>query len=276
MAPLTYLITGANKGLGYEAARILAERFGNAVAVLLGTRSVENGKAAIAKMKQANPSFDYANVHLVEIDVTKKESILAAAEHVKTSFGNLHCLINNAGVGGQPEGAEMCFNVNVFGVYDTLTAFHPLLVPGQSSNIVVGSMVGSMPLSAITADLQAIFLDFNALDIDAHHRLVDDWLASAQGKPSKYTWPEMAETYGPYGVSKTMVLALARKWAIDHPQVKKTMVCPGYCATDLNGFAGTLPPSEGAERILFPIFHPELTENGGFYREGTAYPFILP
>ncbi|CAK4183738.1 unnamed protein product, partial [Aphanomyces euteiches] len=83
MAPQVYFVTGANKGIGYEAVRILAEKFGDQAIVLLGTRSLKNGEDAIAKMKQANSSFDYANVHLVEIDVSNKESIQAAADFVK-------------------------------------------------------------------------------------------------------------------------------------------------------------------------------------------------
>ncbi|KAH9111769.1 hypothetical protein AeMF1_013793 [Aphanomyces euteiches] len=186
MAPLVHLITGANKGIGYEATRLLAERLRDQAIVLLGTRSMQNGEAAIAKMKQANPSFDYANVQLVQIDVSKKESIQAAADFVKSKYGNVHVLINNAGIDGDAEGAEMCFNVNAFGVYDTLVAFHPLMVPNQSSNIVVASTLGASSLSAMPRSLRPVFEDFNKLDISTVRSLVDDWIASAHGKPSEH------------------------------------------------------------------------------------------
>ncbi|CAK4072565.1 unnamed protein product [Aphanomyces euteiches] len=198
MAPLVHLITGANKGIGYEATRLLAERQRDQAIVLLGTRSMQNGEAAVAKIKQANPSFDYANVQLVQIDVSKKESIQAAADFVKSKYGNVHVLINNVGIDGDAEGAEMCFNVNIFGVYDTLVAFHPLM---------------------------------------------------------------------------TFVMALTRKWAADHPEIKTTLVCPGYCATDLTNHAGYLTAAEGGQRILFRIFHPDKAQTGKFYSEGREHPF---
>ncbi|KAH9121157.1 hypothetical protein AeMF1_007011 [Aphanomyces euteiches] len=275
MSPQVYFVTGANKGLGYETVRILAEKFGDQAVVLLGTRSLKNGEDAIAKMKQVNSSFDYANVQLVEIDVSKKESIQAAADFVKGKYGHLHVLINNAGVGGTKEGPEVCFQVNVFGVVDTWTAFQSLLVPHQSTHIIVASMVGAWTLAALSPELQTIFENFNALDIDSLRALLDDWLAYSQGKASKYSWPTSEETTGPYGTSKTAVMALTRKWAFDHPDVKTVIVSPGYCATDINGHSGFTTAAEGGEHIVHPILHPEATETGGFYRESRVQSFKI-
>ncbi|KAG9400765.1 hypothetical protein AC1031_010204 [Aphanomyces cochlioides] len=268
MAPQVYLITGANKGLGYEAVRILAERFRDDAIVLLGTRSHERGKAALAKIRQSNPSFDYANVHLVKIDVSKLEWIQAAADFVKAKYGNVHVLINNAALTTHAEGPKMCFQVNVFGVYDTLNVFYPLLVPHESSNIVVASAAGAWTLAAMSPDLQSIFEDFTALDDATVRDLLDDWLAAYEGKPSKYTWPSPEESTRAYGISKTVVMALTRKWAVEHPEIKTTIVCPGYSATNMTAHSGHLTAAEGAENLLYPIFHADKTESGGFYREG--------
>ncbi|KAG9400759.1 hypothetical protein AC1031_010198 [Aphanomyces cochlioides] len=250
------------KGIGYEAVRILAEKFGDQATVLLATRSLKNGEDAIAKMKQANSSFDYANVHLVEIDVSNKESIQAAADFVKAKYGNVRVLINNAAVTGEQEGYEMCFQVNVYGVYETLAAFQQLLVPHQSTNIVVSSGAGAWALAALSPELLAIFENFNALDIDTLH--VQALLATTQA------------TTGAYGFSKMAVLALTRKWAVDHPESKTMTVCPGYCATDLSNHAGYLTAAQGAENVLYPLFHPEATESGGFYRECQPQAFYWP
>ncbi|CAK4072564.1 unnamed protein product [Aphanomyces euteiches] len=273
MAPLVYLITGANKGIGYEATRILAERFRDEAIILLGTRTLKNGEDAIAKMKQANPSFDFANVELVEIDVSKNDSIQAATDYVKAKYGNVHVLVNNAGIAGRSEGAEMCFQVNVFGVWSTLEAFNPLLVPNQSINIVVASGVGSGTFAAMSPTLQAILDDVNKLDTATVHSLVDDWLASAHGKPSEHSWPNASQTYGPYGVSKTLVMSVSRKWAADHPDIKTVVVCPGFCATDLNNHTGKLSAAQGGEHILFPVFHPDKTESGKFYSQSREHAF---
>ncbi|KAH9187377.1 hypothetical protein AeNC1_010644 [Aphanomyces euteiches] len=274
MPPLVYLITGANKGIGYEAARILAEKLRDDAIVLLGTRSLKNGEDAIAKMKQANPSFDFANVQLVEMDVSKKDSIQAAATFVKAKYGHVHVLVNNAGIAGASEGAEMCFQVNVFGVLDTLAAFHSLLDRNESINVVVGSTVGAGVLSSMPSDLQAIFEDFNQLNETSVRSLTADWIAWAEGNPSKYTWPDATTTFGVYGVSKTFVMAVTCKWAADHPDIKTVIACPGYCATDLTNHAGYLSAADGGERILFPIFNPDKTESGKFYSEGNEHFFL--
>ncbi|KAG9405317.1 putative short-chain dehydrogenase/reductase [Aphanomyces cochlioides] len=175
MAPQVYLVTGANKDIGYEVVRILSERLGDQAIILLGTRSLDNGKAAIAKMQQANRSFNYTNVYPLEIDVTKSESIQAAAEFVKATYGTLHALINNAGITAYVEGVDACFNVNVFGVHETLSAFHSIMVPSQSINIVVASEVGAWTFSTLSRELQAIFANYSAIDIPTLRELADGW-----------------------------------------------------------------------------------------------------
>ncbi|CAK4093811.1 unnamed protein product [Aphanomyces euteiches] len=208
MAPLVYLVTGANKGIGYEIVRILSERLGDEGVILLGTRSLENGQAALVKMKQTNPLFSYENVQLLPLDVVNSNSIQAAAELVKTTFGSLHALINNAGISGDSEGADACFNVNVFGVQES--------------------------------------------------------------------WPGVDKTFGVYGVSKAMVLGLARKFAHEHPDIKTVMVCPGYCATDINANSGPRSAAEGGERVAFPLLHPENTKTGRFYIDDLEHGFNVP
>ncbi|CAK5225046.1 unnamed protein product [Aphanomyces euteiches] len=276
MAPLVYLVTGANKGIGYEVARILSERVGDDSVVVLGTRSVENGKAALAKMKQANPLFSYANVELLEFDVSKANSIQAAVEYIKSTYGTLHVFVNNAGISGQTEGADACFHVNVFGVHEALAAFHPIMVPNESINIVVASEVGAWSTSSMSPELQELLANPNSIDIPTVRSLVEDWAAAASGKPYKYSWPAVAKTFGPYGVSKALVLAVTRKWAHDHPDVKTMMVCPGYCATDLTSHAGPRSPVQGGESVVYPIFHPDETKTGGFYRDGIEHSFNAP
>ncbi|CAK4691392.1 hypothetical protein LEN26_009713 [Aphanomyces euteiches] len=276
MAPRVYCVTGANKGIGYEVVRILAEHFKDQAIVLLGTRSIERGNAALAKMKQDNPSFEYANVHLLEMDVSEPTSIQPAAAFVEKTYGHVHVLVNNAGVFGREVGSEMCFQVNVFGVLDVLEAFRPLLVPNQSSNIVVASSAGAWTLRALSEQLQAIFEDFNALDVASVRSLLDDWKIAFAGKPSQFSWPAFASTNGAYGISKMALMALIRKWAVDHPDIKTTMVCPGYCITDISYHTGFLTAAQGGEHVLFPVFHEEETISGRFYRESKETSFKAP
>ncbi|KAG9400801.1 putative short-chain dehydrogenase/reductase [Aphanomyces cochlioides] len=125
-------------------------------------------------------------------------------------------------------------------------------------------------------ELHALFEKFEQLDQTKPQTLAQDWLAAAQGNTSEYKWPDVASPIGPYGTSKTMVIAVTRKWAADHPEIKTMMVCPGWCATDLNNNNGPRQATQGGESVVFPIFNPDVTSTGGFYRDGLVHSFNTP
>ena len=125
------LITGANKGLGYETSRRLIE-VGHTV--LVGARDRERGKAAA---RELGGTF-------VEIDPTDDDSVDAAAARVSGAYGRLDVLINNAGTAAPRVGAEELtadaamegFAINVFGPIRVMHAFLPLLRAGEHPRIV--------------------------------------------------------------------------------------------------------------------------------------------
>jgi len=84
------LVTGANKGIGFEVVRQLA-KLGHQV--ILTARDKSKGLEAQKKLKAEN-----LVVHFLELDITKEESIQQAANKVKSDFGKLDVLINNAGI----------------------------------------------------------------------------------------------------------------------------------------------------------------------------------
>ena len=86
----TALITGANRGIGFETARQLGQRN---IKVLVGARSEKNGKVAEAKLKAEG--FD---AEFVLIDVDDAQTHESAAKHVEENYGKLDILINNAGI----------------------------------------------------------------------------------------------------------------------------------------------------------------------------------
>ena len=75
------LITGANKGIGYEVARQLGRE---GITVLIGARNPQLGEAAAAKLK-----VDGADAHFIELDVTRPETIAKAAERIRATYTNL-------------------------------------------------------------------------------------------------------------------------------------------------------------------------------------------
>jgi NAD(P)-dependent dehydrogenase (short-subunit alcohol dehydrogenase family) len=133
---LIALVTGANKGIGYETARLLRERD---VDVYVGARDPGRGKVAA----------DALGARFVRLDVTDPESISAAAKEIDA----LDILVNNAGIGGdfvKPtdatlDGVREVFETNVFGVIAVTNAFVPLLRRSAAGRIVnVSSEVGSL------------------------------------------------------------------------------------------------------------------------------------
>lgn len=89
------LITGGNQGIGYEAVKAFLQS-NRPYLVLMGSRSLENAKTAIEKLKEEVPETS-STVESVQVDIASDESIEKALEHVKTTYGHIDALVNNAG-----------------------------------------------------------------------------------------------------------------------------------------------------------------------------------
>ena len=139
------LITGANKGIGFEVARQLARKD---IHVLLGSRNKERGEEATKKLVSEN-----LPVSLIQIDVTNQSTINAAVEEITNKYGYLDILINNSGIfEKEPHPSELTldmirdhFEVNFFGAFSVTKAFLPLIRKSPSGRIVnVSSGLGSV------------------------------------------------------------------------------------------------------------------------------------
>jgi len=138
------LITGANKGIGFEVARQLAQK---GIQVLLGSRDEIRGKKAVEQLKSEN-----LPVSLIQIDVTDQSTIDAAVTEVNNRYGYLDILINNSGIYvKEPHPSQLTldiirdnFNVNFFGAFSVTKSFLPLIKKSSSGRIVnVSSGLGS-------------------------------------------------------------------------------------------------------------------------------------
>lgn len=209
------LITGANKGIGYETARLLGER---GMTVLVGARDAALGEKAAATLRDGG-----ADARAVTLDVTSPATIDSVASHIAAEFGVLDILINNAGIARADGDARPSlttvatlrevFETNVFGVVAVTNALLPLLRRAPAARIVnVSSEVGSIAI-----------------------------LTDPAG-------PLAGLTSIPYPASKTalnMVTAMYAKELADTP-IKVNAANPGYCATDLNGHHGFRTAEQGA------------------------------
>lgn len=208
----TTLITGANKGLGFETARRLA---GAGHTVYIGARDAGRGSAAATRL----------GARFVRLDVTDEDSVKAAAETVRAEAGRLDVLVNNAGIAGagklgrvgEVTGTDMMttFDTNVFGVVRVTHAFLPLLEASDAPVVVnVGSGLGSR---------------------------------AATNDPGRM---ESRVTVLDYNASKAALVMVTSQYAKAIPAIRFNAVDPGFTATDLNGHQGTRSVEEGAEIIV--------------------------
>ena len=136
----TFFITGANTGIGYEAARAIAMRGGR---VLLGCRNPDKGADAIHRIREVHPDAD---VELVVLDLASLASVARAAE-VVAKEPRLDVLVNNAGIMFNPktltkDGFESQFGVNHLGHFALTGHLMPMLLGTSSARIVNISSVG--------------------------------------------------------------------------------------------------------------------------------------
>jgi NAD(P)-dependent dehydrogenase (short-subunit alcohol dehydrogenase family) len=211
------LITGANKGIGFETARQLGAR---GVTVLVGARDEARGAAAERALRDG--LRDGAEARYVPLDVTDAKSAQQAAGWIDREYGRLDILVNNAAIarGGPPSETDLdemreVYETNVFGVVIVTNAMLPLLRRAPAARIVnVSSEVGS-----ITAQT--------------------DPASPLAQMPAGLAYPSSK-------AALNMITAMYAKELRDAP-IKVNAANPGYTATDLNRHSGFRSVAEGAE-----------------------------
>jgi NAD(P)-dependent dehydrogenase (short-subunit alcohol dehydrogenase family) len=146
------LISGANKGIGFETARQLGKQ---GITVLVGARDLAKGETAVAELKKEG-----IDAQAIQFDVVNPADIQSAVDKVEKEFGKLDILINNAGImlegiGGNnsstvsEEILRQTFDTNFFSAISVTRAFLPLLKKSDAGRIVnVSSILGSLTLHA--------------------------------------------------------------------------------------------------------------------------------
>ena len=200
------LITGANKGLGYETTRrLVAEGH----TVYLGARSPKRGEPAAVKL----------GATFVPLDVTDDASVQAAMQTIEARDGHLDVLVNNAGIWDRLDGAEGLdgavafdqFDTNAIGVVRVTQAALPLLEKSDNPVVVnVSSGLGSFSLVS---------------DPDSHQFGVHSIV---------------------YSATKAAINMLTVRYAQAVPSVRFNAVDPGFLATDLHGSSSAEDPAVGA------------------------------
>jgi NAD(P)-dependent dehydrogenase (short-subunit alcohol dehydrogenase family) len=236
------LVTGANKGIGYEHAAGLGA-LGWTVGV--GARNEKAREEAVARLRTAG-----ADAFGVPLDVTDDDSVAAAADLISERAGQLDALVNNAAIAGggpqqpttvDPAIIRTVMETNVIGVIRVTNAMLPLLRRSRSPRIVnMSSSVGS--------------------------------LTRQSGAGSETTTGPVAVAYAP---SKTFLNAVTLQYVkeLAGTNILINSACPGFVATDLNGFRGVRTPQEGATTAIRLATLPDGGPTGGFFEDAGVVPW---
>lgn len=226
------VVTGANKGIGREIARQLAER---GLVVYLGARDEERGRSTESVLRA-----DGLDVRFLHLDITDGASVAHAAKRLENEVGLLHVLVNNAGIGGPMQApsqtpAEQVLKVyetNVFGAITVTNALLPLLRLAGSARIVnVSSAIGSLTATAANHD------------------------------PTGVHPPGEFPTMLSYSTSKAALNAVTLTYAneLRETGILVNAASPGFVATDINGHNGVLSTEQGAR---IPVLLATLDDDG--------------
>lgn len=266
------LVTGANKGIGLSIAKgILQEKD---TFVLLGARSAERGRAAMEEIVGEQPALA-ERVRLLDLEVSRDDSVTRAAETVERSFGrsgSLYGVVNNAGVGSQGRRLEDVLQVNTFGVRRVCEAFLPLLDRERGRIVNVTSASGPSFVAKCSPEMQRFFLDPRT-DWEALARLMSECIAM-DGNPAAFAGRGLSDGDA-YGLSKACSNTYTQYLASRHPELRINACTPGFIETDMTrSYAersgkspaelGMKSPAEGARTPLFLLFG-EPAGNGCYY-----------
>jgi NAD(P)-dependent dehydrogenase (short-subunit alcohol dehydrogenase family) len=234
------LISGANKGIGFEIARGLGAK---KITVMVGARDEARGHAAADKLKTEG-----VDARFIKLEVTDQGTIQRAAEWIEKEFGRLDILVNNAGIGdfgATPSGADLAkvrevYDTNVFGPMALIQAMLPLLRKSKHGRIVnVSSSLGSITLA---------------------------------GQPDS---PVSQFALLGYNTSKTALNSLTVQFAneLKGTPIKVNAICPGYCATDINGNSGPRSAAQGAVAAIEYATIGADGPTGGYFNDEGRIPW---
>jgi NAD(P)-dependent dehydrogenase (short-subunit alcohol dehydrogenase family) len=237
------LVTGANKGIGFEVARQMRRE---GFRVFLGARDENAGRAAADKLNKESEKENSGKGHtglgvsFLKIDISDPESIRIAAEEFGKQSDRLDALINNAGIlldddkdilNCSPEIFETTLRTNTLGALLVSQAFVPFLKKSDVPRIVNVSSGGGQ-------------LDGGA----------DGWAPA-------------------YCISKTALNGVTVQLAAALPNFAVNSVCPGWVRTDMGGSNATRSVAEGASGIVWLAAEGPQRETGKFFRDRKIIPW---
>ncbi|XP_073151196.1 (-)-isopiperitenone reductase-like [Henckelia pumila] len=296
------VVSGANKGIGFEICKQLASR---GIHVILTSRDTKRGIEAKEKLERHHGVSN--NVVFHQLDVVDPVSIAALVDFVETNYGKLDILVNNAGVGGigidgdsliisqlvegdiasvfshgEPEAVELkngkfiesfgdakhCIQTNYYGPKRVTEALIPLLQLSHSPRIVnVSSIMGNLRLLP-NEWAKGILSNAETLTEEKIDQVIQEFLKSfEEGSLETNRWPTQLAAYK---ISKASLSAYTRIMAKKFPTFCINCACPGFVRTDMTCNQGPLSVEEGAEVMVNLALLADGGPSGSFFYRNEA------
>jgi len=282
------VVTGGNKGIGFEVCRQLAS---GGVTVVLTARDETRGAEAVQKLR----GLGLSDVVFRQLDVTDTSSVAGLADFLKTRFGKLDILVNNAAIGGveyvealdtdeekrlegmvkrfneTADDANKCLQTNYYGTKHVTEALLPLLQSSSDGRIVnVSSEYGQLKLISN----EEVRQELNNVDHLTEQRLdelLDKFLKDFKaGEVAAHGWQIGISAYK---MGKAALNAYSRILAMWHPKLRINCAHPGHVKTDLTMNWGFLTPEEGARNVVKVALLPDGGPTGVYFAEGEEASF---
>jgi NAD(P)-dependent dehydrogenase (short-subunit alcohol dehydrogenase family) len=240
MKPIA-LITGANKGIGFETAKQLGQK---GYTVLVGARDASKGNEAVNLLKTEGIDAEF-----VHVDMDDSSTFSHAVEKITTQYGHLDALVNNAGIfidaGSNAKNVEIelvrkTFDVNLFAQIELTQKFIPLLEKSPAGRIVnLSSILGSLTLNA---DPNSPFGEWRSLAYNSSKAALNAF---------------------------TTILA----YHLKDTKIKVNSAHPGWVKTDLGGSEAPMELEDGAKTSVWLATLPEDGPTGGYFHMQDKLPW---
>ncbi|KAG9141352.1 hypothetical protein Leryth_001806 [Lithospermum erythrorhizon] len=297
------VVTGANKGIGFEICKQLAAK---GITVVVTARDVERGAQAIEKLKASGISEHILLFH--QLDLCNQSSVDSLVDFIKHKFGKLDILMNNAGVSGVMadqesyrellnghmaemsnsvqkedldkakesetdtyEWAEQCMETNYYGTKRVTEAFIPLLLLSDAPRIVnVSSPMGMLKYLSNEWAI-GVLSNVDELTEDKVDEVIKAYLKDRKdGSYIVKGWPAY---FSAYKLSKAVLNAYTRIMAKKYPKILINAVDPGFVKTDLTFNLGFITPEEGGESPVNLALLPKGGPSGLFFERNEVGSF---
>jgi len=255
------IITGANKGIGLETTRALAQT-GRFSKVYLTSRNTDNGLAALEEVRKTIQIPDMVDHH--QLDITDRWSIDEFKDYIIDEYGGFDVLVNNAGILAKGKRKEKplqtakMMETNFWGTLNMMKAFYPIInengrIVNVSGFVSVKAMNKMQLLSRQGKELHSINQSLSLARLEA---LAGEYQESANnGTLTEDGWLDDFMTN--YATSKFFINGITRIYGREADMAGQGVLinscCPGYTKSDMTGNAKDAPklPSEAVKTSLW-------------------------